>query len=188
MFNRFKKKLIEKRLKDEILFEYVLDELEDDIKVKGLWAKAYANSEGDKNKIEPLYMQYRVQSIKDIFTSIKIAYEELPKERISKIINNKSKKISSSSYRQQDIKKEEKKSSSDYILPDRVDKKRALEIFIKMHNLVNLEKINDSEYNAMQENCEVEILWNNKRSIWRLYKKKKSTNINIINYLENYKF
>ena len=88
MFNKFRKIAIANRLEDQVLFEYVLEELENGIKIKGLWAKAYANSEGDSNKIEPLYMQYRVQSIKDIFTTLKIAYEELPKETIANYLKN----------------------------------------------------------------------------------------------------
>lgn len=85
---------IEKRLEDQILYELVLDELEVGIKIKGLWGKAYANSEGDNNKVEPLYMQYRVQSIKDILTAMKIEYEGLSKEKISDYINQPEDKIS----------------------------------------------------------------------------------------------
>lgn len=73
---------IEKRLEDQILYEIVLDELEAGKKIKGLWAKAYANAGGENNRVEPLYMQYRVQSIKDLFTSMKIIYDELSKNEI----------------------------------------------------------------------------------------------------------
>jgi len=89
MFNFIKKSVIENRLQDELLYEYVMDELESDIKYKGLWAKAYSDSEGDSNKIEPLYMRYRVQAIKDIFTSLQIAYDKLPKEQIAEYLKNK---------------------------------------------------------------------------------------------------
>ena len=90
MFNWLKKQAIQKRVEDAILYEYVADELEDGIKIKGLWAKAYAQSGGDSDAVEPLYMQYRVQSIKDFFTAMKIAYEELPKSKISKYLDNQS--------------------------------------------------------------------------------------------------
>ena len=89
MFNWIKKQAIQKRVEDAILYEYVADELEDGVKVKGLWAKAYAQSGGDSDAVEPLYMQYRVQSIKDLFTAMKIAYEELPKNEISKYLTHK---------------------------------------------------------------------------------------------------
>ena len=88
MFNYFKKKAIESRVNDELLYEYVIDELEKNIKVKGLWAKAYANSDGNDNKIEPLYMQYRVQAIKDMFSSLEIIYDELPKQKLFDFISN----------------------------------------------------------------------------------------------------
>jgi hypothetical protein len=88
MFNYFKKKAIENRINDEILYEYVIEELEKDIRFKGLWAKAYANSEGNENRIEPLYMQYRVQAIKDTLTSLDILYDELSRQSLFEFIAN----------------------------------------------------------------------------------------------------
>ena len=88
MFDYFKKKAIENRANDEILYEYVTEELEQNIKVKGLWAKAYANSDGNDNKIEPLYMQYRVQAIKDVFSSLEIMYNELSRQKLFDFISN----------------------------------------------------------------------------------------------------
>lgn len=88
MFNLIKKKIIQNRLQDEILYEYVAEEIEENIKNKGLWAKAYAQSEGDLNKVEPLYMQYRVQAIKDVFTSLEIIYSELSRAYLFKFIAN----------------------------------------------------------------------------------------------------
>lgn len=88
MFNYFKKKAIENRVNDEILYEYVTEELEKNIKVKGLWAKSYANSEGNDNKVEPLYMQYRVQAIKDEFSSLEIMYNELSRQKIFDFISS----------------------------------------------------------------------------------------------------
>ena len=54
MFNYFKKNAISNRANDAVLYEYVMSEIENNLKIKGLWAKAYANSNGDDNKIEPL--------------------------------------------------------------------------------------------------------------------------------------
>ncbi len=71
-----------------MLYEYVMEELENNIKIKGLWAKAYANSEGNIDKIEPLYVQYRVQSIKDIFISIEISYNEMSRQKLFDFIKN----------------------------------------------------------------------------------------------------
>jgi phage FluMu gp28-like protein len=53
-----------------------------------LFSKSYANSDGDSNKIEPLYMQYRVQAIKDILSSISIAYDEISREKLFDFIAN----------------------------------------------------------------------------------------------------
>ena len=39
-------------------------------------------------KIEPLYMQYRVQSIKDIFSSMEILYNELSRQKLFNFISN----------------------------------------------------------------------------------------------------
>lgn len=83
MFNMFKKAAIENRVEETILYEFVLDEIEAGIKVRGLYAKAMANSDGDMNKANSIYMKYRVQDIKDIFTTMKIAYEEMSKNEIT---------------------------------------------------------------------------------------------------------
>jgi len=60
-----KMKGIEGRDREEIIYATVLDELEKGKKKKGLWAKAIADSEGDKDKIKSLYIKYRVQSFED---------------------------------------------------------------------------------------------------------------------------
>ena len=95
MFNFLKKQAISTRANDEILYEYVFEELEANIKKKGLWAKAYANSDGDESKVEPLYMQYRVQAIKDVFTSLEIMYSELPKSTVIDLLKSDFKNIKS---------------------------------------------------------------------------------------------
>jgi len=82
MFNFIKKAVIANRVEESILYEYVLDELDEGFKVRGLWGKALAMSDGDINKANSLYLQYRVQNIRDTFISLKIAYEELTKNQI----------------------------------------------------------------------------------------------------------
>ena len=68
MTNYFNKKEISQRAEDELLYEYVMEEMEQEPNfIKGLWAKAMAHSEGNNDKAKSLYMQYRVQSIKDDF-------------------------------------------------------------------------------------------------------------------------
>ena len=89
MFNFIRKTIIENRENDDVLYEYVLSELENEIIIKSLWAKAIAKAEGNDKKIEPLYMQYRVQNIKDQFSKLNIAYSDMKKE----VLFNKIKSI-----------------------------------------------------------------------------------------------
>ena len=116
MFNFARKKIIEKRENDDLLYEYVLTELESEIIIKSLWAKAIALAEGNEKKIEPLYMQYRVQNIKDQFTKLNIAYNDIKKEvlfnKIKSIFSEKTKDleiITDSNLEAKPISKEEKK-------------------------------------------------------------------------------
>ena len=93
LFNFAKKIIIENRENDDLLYEYVLTEIENEIIIKSLWAKAIAMAEGNEKKVEPLYMQYRVQNIKDQFTKLNIAYSDMKKEvlfnQIKSIFNPK---------------------------------------------------------------------------------------------------
>jgi hypothetical protein len=88
MFDSIKKAIIQNREDDALLYEYVLTEIENSVILKGLWAKAMALSEGNDNKIQPLYMQYRVQSIKDEFTKLNIAYKEMSKDPLFRKISS----------------------------------------------------------------------------------------------------
>ena len=45
------------------LYEKVQEDLTNDIIDKGVWARAYANSEGDENKTKALYIEYKVQDL-----------------------------------------------------------------------------------------------------------------------------
>ena len=89
MFDYFKKMAISNRVDDELLYEYVLNEMESGVIVKGLWGKALANSNGNEANAKSIYMKYRVQSIKDIFTARKISYNELTKPKLFQYIQDK---------------------------------------------------------------------------------------------------
>lgn len=89
MIDYFNKKDISQRAEDELLYEYVMEEMEQEANyIKGLWAKSIAYSEGDNEKAKSLYMQYRVQSIKDTFKLLEISYRELSKEKLWDTIKN----------------------------------------------------------------------------------------------------
>ncbi|PHS55496.1 MAG: hypothetical protein COB17_11510 [Sulfurimonas sp.] len=103
MIDYFKKKEITERAEDEILFEYVMEEMEKTEPIKGLWAKAIAHSEGNNDKAKSMYMQFRVQSIKDEFDAVRIIYNEMSKEKLFDTIKNGFKE----QHQQFEIKKEE---------------------------------------------------------------------------------
>ena len=65
MFAGLRRNSAAQRLREEHLYERVVDELAHEKRRNGLWAKALADSSGNKEHAEALYIQYRVQSIKD---------------------------------------------------------------------------------------------------------------------------
>lgn len=65
MFEKFRRISAAARLFEEQLYEQVVMELSQGRRRNGLWAKAMANSDGSEEKAKSLYIQYRVQSIKD---------------------------------------------------------------------------------------------------------------------------
>ncbi len=73
---------------DEVLYEYVIDEMEQQTTTKGIWAKAVAHSDGDAEKTKSLYMRYKVQSIKDSFALYGVAYDGLSKDEIGAIVKD----------------------------------------------------------------------------------------------------
>jgi hypothetical protein len=74
---------------DELLYEFVMDEMEQVSEpIKGLWAKALAHSEGSDSKAKSLYMQYRVQAIKDQLSALQIDLGDLSKGELFESIKN----------------------------------------------------------------------------------------------------
>ena len=53
------------RQNEEALYEIVAAEMAVRKIKKGLWAKAYAQCEGDQNRTRALYVKLRVQALKD---------------------------------------------------------------------------------------------------------------------------
>lgn len=74
---------------DELLYEFVMDEMGQESElIKGLWAKALAHSEGNDSKARSLYMQYRVQAIKDQLSALEINLGDLSKEELFESIKS----------------------------------------------------------------------------------------------------
>jgi hypothetical protein len=65
IFDKFKTSTAIDRLSEEKLYEQVAQELKAGKKREGIWVKAMAKSDGDLNKAESLYIELRVQAIKD---------------------------------------------------------------------------------------------------------------------------
>jgi hypothetical protein len=95
IINKLKGK--EGRKREEEIYAMVLNEIERGKKQKGLWAKAIAESEGNKSKIQSLYIQFRVQSIEDEMEILNEA-EEL---RIEAAEAREQKKIEAAEAREQ---------------------------------------------------------------------------------------
>lgn len=110
MFDNIKKNFIEEN--HDALYEYVMEEMEKEELHKGLWAKALALSEGNNDKAKSLYMQYRVQAIKDECKSSGLSLKKLSKEQLFNAIKNgfKSDKEPSKTDEKPQKAKEEKKS------------------------------------------------------------------------------
>ena len=62
LFDKFKRK---SRLEEELMYRHAFRELNAGIIREGLYAKALVNSSGDEEQTNSLYIEYRVQSIKD---------------------------------------------------------------------------------------------------------------------------
>ena len=83
MFERFKARSAKLRLLEEKLYEDVVQELNQNIRRDGLWAKALASSDGSEEKAKSIYIKLRVQSMKDEAEVIdELRREEQKKESI----------------------------------------------------------------------------------------------------------
>ena len=74
------------RLVEEKLYEMIAEELSRDEKRVGLWTKALGNAEGDEGKVEGLYIEYRLQSMKDEATVLEAVIRAVEEEKKKKMI------------------------------------------------------------------------------------------------------
>ena len=77
IFDKFKTSTAIDRLLEEKLYEQVAQELKASKKREGIWVKAMAKSGGDLNKAEALYIELRVQAIRDEILATQKASEYL---------------------------------------------------------------------------------------------------------------
>ncbi len=76
IFDKVKKTTISSRRTEERLYELALEEVENGEIRKGLFAKAIAKADGDKEKADGIYLNLRVQSMLDDIESEKIRLKE----------------------------------------------------------------------------------------------------------------
>lgn len=83
-WKKTKRSAATKRLFEERIYEQVLLEVESGIRRGGLWAKALQKSLGDESKAKSLYIEYRVQSIKDEAEIVNMLTEQAKKTKYIK--------------------------------------------------------------------------------------------------------
>ena len=76
LFSKNDKQSVLQRMAETQLFEYVMDEIEEGSKHKGVWGQALVEAEGDADKAEAAYIKLRVASLKDKVTLDSIIEDE----------------------------------------------------------------------------------------------------------------
>jgi hypothetical protein len=80
LFQRFQKMAAANRKDEEALYAMALQELSSEDIRPGLWAKAFADSEGDENRTRATYLKLRVQQIKDELAALDRALHTVNEE------------------------------------------------------------------------------------------------------------
>lgn len=76
------------KVDEDILYEYVLYEMEYGKPRKGLLTKAVLESNGDDDKAKSLYLQYRIEGIKQDIIHNKIPIDKIPKDKLFLLFEN----------------------------------------------------------------------------------------------------
>jgi tetrahydromethanopterin S-methyltransferase subunit F len=95
MFKRMKLNSAMARLVEEKLYEMAIDELGNGNVRKGIWAKAIAKSNGNKEQEKSKYLELRVESLKDEAQVIQSIVDSL--DGRSELIENNTSGLSSTS-------------------------------------------------------------------------------------------
>ena len=91
LFNQNNKESVIGRMVETKLFEYVMDELADGNKQRGIWGQAMVECEGNETKAEAAYIKLRVQSLKDEITLGNIIEDEALKAIQAMVIDEEAK-------------------------------------------------------------------------------------------------
>lgn len=83
-------KIMNSEINEDEIYEKIMIEIEEDKKVKSTWAKALAQSDGDKNKAESIYIKMRVDEIQsEIYKNIEyLKTKEINKQKEEKFTKN----------------------------------------------------------------------------------------------------
>lgn len=80
LFSKLNRIAADTRRAEEALYAMALEELSNEEIRPGLWAKAFADSEGDENRTRATYLKLRVQQIKDELAALDRAMHRFNKE------------------------------------------------------------------------------------------------------------
>ena len=89
MFKKYKLNRAISSMVEDKLYEMALDEVEKGILKKGAWARALSQSDGIDAKAKSIYLQFRVEAMKNEAQIMESVLEELNKVEKREIIENK---------------------------------------------------------------------------------------------------
>ena len=89
MFKKYKLNRAISSMVEDKLYEMALDEVENGILKKGAWARALSQSDGIDAKAKSVYLQFRVEAMKNEAQIMESVLEELNKVEKREIIEDK---------------------------------------------------------------------------------------------------
>ena len=131
-------------LNDDTMYEQVMLEIEEDKKVKATWARALAQSDGDKDRAEALYIKFRVKTIK----AERLKAEKL---RIEK-------------------KKAEEKEEQNRLRANKKELDLSLNLYLKQNGLILKKQISDYKLLAAYSNSPIEVIVEFRNNKWDIIK------------------
>ena len=164
------------KITEDKIYEKIMIEIEEDKKVKSTWAKALAQSDGDKDKAESIYIKFRFVEIKnETYKDIELLkMKEINKQEeeikiknenieYKKLLKEEEERISKKS--NFDIEKE--KYLNDYNKRKKEEElKTKLEIFLKKEELIIIDTISDSEVIAKNKSNPLKLKLKYSNSSW----------------------
>lgn len=120
-YSKIENNMISENINEDEIYEQVMIEIEENNKVKSTWAKALAQSDGDKNRAESIYIKLRVDFL------VQERKEEIEVER-KKI---KEQELLTEVDRLEPKKTEQEKLKEEWIIQRKKDKEKEIVDFFK---------------------------------------------------------